>query len=112
MSQKKIKAFYSIGILLVIVISLSLIEITSRYLFVNGTNDVVSPNKITEFEYDDYLGWKGISGFKGKSEITNVDIRINNQGFRDEDFLQKLKHAQKTGSKKYCFLEILFYTVI
>jgi hypothetical protein len=104
MSQKKIKAFYSIGILLVIVISSILIEITSRFLFDNNINDVVSPNKITEFEYDDYLGWKGIKGFKGKSEITSVDIRINNQGFRDEDFFQKIKHAQQSGSKKILFL--------
>jgi hypothetical protein len=104
MPQIKIKAFYLIGILLVIFISLSLIEITSQYLFVNETNDVVSPNKVTEFEYDDYLGWKGIKGYKGKSEITNVDIGINGQGFRDEDFFQKLKHAQQTGSKKILFL--------
>jgi hypothetical protein len=104
MSPKKIKTFYSIGILLVIFISLSMVEITSHYLFINETNDVVSPNKKTEFEYDDYLGWKGIKGFKGKSKITNVDIEINAQGFRDEDFLKKLKHAERTGSKKILFL--------
>lgn len=80
------------GILLLVVFLLFFgsMEILLRLFFPQETNPLFLPtgDRETFAEYDSLLGWKMIPNATGDffSREFSTDIKINNQGFRDDDF--------------------------
>jgi len=86
---------------MIIIVPLTGMEILARVLFLESSYNV---NPLSEFEYDEILGWKGIPGYKGKSPLFRVDIQINQYGFRDKDWGKAIARAKRRHLTKLLFL--------
>ncbi len=90
-----------IGLLLGLV--LFTCELGSRYFF---TRSADFWSICSEFQFDQTLGWKGIPNFEGNlgGPAGLVAIKINADGFRDDDWKSKLAEAKHLGLSKILFL--------
>ena len=58
-------------------------------------DDTYNVNDLSEFDYDAVLGWKGIPGYDGRSPLSGARVKINQLGFRDEEWEQAIKRAER-----------------
>ncbi|MDQ1238981.1 MAG: hypothetical protein QG577_1166, partial [Thermodesulfobacteriota bacterium] len=93
--------FWAAYLFIVLLGALLLTEILA-HLLLRDESYVVHP--LSEFEHDPTLGWKGIPGFRGKTPLTNSDIEINEHGFRDGNWEEKLKQSQERGMPRFLFI--------
>ena len=86
----------------------AMVELTSYYFFYvesksPGEFDV---HRSREIVFDPTIGWIGSRGLDKRMEhgIHWVNVQINSDGFREEEFEQKLDRAELTGAKKILML--------
>ena len=67
-------------------------------------DDTYNVNDLSEFDYDAVLGWKGIPGYDGRSPLSGAHVKINQRGYRDKEWEQAIKRADRQHLTKILFL--------